>query len=384
MMTRGLFLMRVKITKRTVDSIAPTDTDLVVWDTDLKGFGLKVTPTGRKVYFLYYRTSGGKQRRPTIGRHGEVTAEQARAIARKWAADAALGGDISGKRQADRKASIVEELTEHYLVGYAELHKKPLSIRADRSIIRNHVLPLLGSMKIKDVSRSDIEYVKLAVLKGKTARKRRARPRGRRIVKGGPGVANRTVALLSKMFGCAVDWGLRPDTPARGIKKFKENRSDRFLDTDEIARLFVALDNAIANDAESPFAIAAIRVLLLTGLRRGEVTNLRWKNVDLERGNLRLDDSKTGARTVPINSTVVEILQDLPRSVKDDLVFQSSHRGGRLDLTRSWYRVREAAGIDSTATLHTLRHTFASWSVMSGLSLAQVGALLGHRSAQTT
>ncbi|MBT5838825.1 MAG: tyrosine-type recombinase/integrase [Rhodospirillaceae bacterium] len=377
-------MMRAKITKSLVDNISPRSTDLIVWDTDLKGFGLKVTPTGTKLYFLYYRTSGGRQRKPRIGRHGDLTTEQARKIAKTWAAEAVLGGDVSGQRQAERKASRVTELAEQYLTDYAELHKKPSSVVSDRAIIDNHILPLIGSMKIADVARSDIEHVKLSIRNGKTAAKRNAKPRGRRLIRGGPVVANRAIALLSKMFGCAVDWGLRETNPASSIKKFRENRKDRFLDASEVGRLLTALDNAESEETESPYAIAAIRVLLFTGLRRGEVAGLRWADVDLDRASLRLDDTKTGGRTVPLNSEAVQILKNLPRAYRGDTVFQSLQKDGQIALTRPWYRIRKAAGIDSSATLHTLRHTFASWSVMGGLSLAQVGALLGHKSAQTT
>jgi integrase len=381
---------RIKLTKSAVEAIPPGPRDTIVWDSEVRGFGVKVTPKGRRSYFVYYRTPTGQQRRPTIGIHGQLTPDQARRTAREWLADAARGVDVSADRQAGRKAETVADLAARYLTDYAEVHKKPRSIKSDRANIANHVLPLIGDKKVKDVTRADIDRLKLAIRDGATARNLKARPRGRREVKGGEGAANRTLALLSKMFACAMDWGLCETNPARGIRKFKEHRKDRFLDRDEIARLHEALDAADADGSESPYAIAAIRFLLFTGLRPGEVMELTWGEVDLARQVLRLDDTKTGGRVVPLNEEAFDIIRQLPADGQTALrgpgalVFPSLRSGGQMTLTRPWQRIRERARISGDATLHTLRHTFASWAVMGGLQLPQVGALLGHRSAQTT
>jgi len=234
------------------------------------------------------------------------------------------------------------------------------------------------------VTRADIEEIKLAVKEGKTAGNLPARPRGRRIIKGGAGIANRTIALLSKMFSCAESWGVRDGNPARGIQKFPEKRCDRFLDSKEVIRLQKALAQAEKEGTVSLFAIAAIRLLLFSGLRLGEVTNLRWKDIEISNAAIRLRDTKTGDRTVPMNQQVLNIVVKLPKGTPNSLIIQSCKSGAPISLTRPWYRIRNAAGIDESATLHTLRHTFASWCVMGGLSLPQVGALLGHKSAQTT
>ncbi len=376
--------VRKKINKRVVDGLQPTTTEQIVWDTELKGFGLKVMPSGRKVYFLYYRTTAGKQRKPTIGVHGEVTPDQARSMARQWLANAAMGGDVSGERRSARQAETVADLSKRYLAEYAQVHKKRRSIATDRANIDNHVIPLLGRLKVGEVNASHIEEAKFAIRAGKTARQLTAKPRGRRIIKGGPGIANRVISLLSKMFACAELWGLRQGNPARGSKRFKEERKDRFLDANEIGRLHVALGIAERDKSESLFAIAAIRLLLFTGLRLGEVVSLRWRDLDAKSGILRLADSKTGKRAVPLNSTALSIIASLPEGDPDALVIQSSIHGREIALSRPWHRLRAAAQIDVTANLHCLRHTFASWSVMGGMSLPQVGALLGHRSAQTT
>jgi integrase len=376
--------VRTKLTKRLVEATQPTGRITILWDSEVRGLGLKVTPLGHKTYFLYYRTKSGQQRRPTIGKHGALTVEQARRIAKQWVAQITLGTDISGQRIAARKAETVAGLGPRYIQEYARLYKKPRSVATDHANFENHVLPVLGSMKIADVSRADIESLKMAVKDGKTARKLKAKPRGRRNIRGGAGIANRVIALVSKMFVCAQDWGLREDNPARGIRKFRENRRDRFLDAAELGRLHTALDLAEIQELESRSATVAIRLLLYTGMRVGEVINLRWHDFDENLGTLYLQNTKTGARTVPLSSHALAILMSIRKGRADDLIFPGAVRDVPIALTRPWYRIREMAEIDRTANLHCLRHTFASWSVMGGLSLPQVGAVLGHRSSQTT
>jgi integrase len=377
--------MKTRLTKRAVEAIPIGNKDVVAWDTELRGFGVKVTPAGRRSYFLYYRSKSGQPRRPTIGLHGALTTEQARQIARRWIAEVTMGTDVSADRRAERKAATVADLCILYLRNYAELHKKPRSVATDRANIENHVLPLLGKMRLKDVRRADIEHVLLAIREGKTARVRSARPRGRRVIRGGEGIANRVVALVSKMFSCAEGWELVDQNPARGVRKFRENRKDRFLDIDEVNRLIEVLDSADRVKNESLFAVAAIRFLLLTGMRSGEALNLKWKEVDFATESLRIPDTKTGARVIPLSSHAGAIIRSLPRGEADDeLVFQSSRPGRPLALAKPWYRIRAAASIDCDVNIHALRHTYASWSVMGGQSLAQVGATLGHKSAQTT
>ena len=376
--------MPVRLTKRVVDGTTPKDRDFILWDSDLKGFGLKITPTGRRVYFLYYRTGAGQQRRPSIGMHGELTVDQARQIAKQWLAEVALGGDVAADRMAARKAETVADLGRRFIAEYATAHKKPRSIATDRANLENHVLPLIGRLKVGEVTRADVERLHLAVRDGKTARQLAAKPRGRRIIRGGPGIANRVLALVSKMFSCAEGWGLCDGNPARGIRKLKEVRKDRFLDQAEVARLLATLDLVDRNGTESGFATGAVRLLLFTGMRSGEVTSLRWSALDRPTECLRLEDSKVGARTIPLSSHALAVFDRLTPGDPDDLVFPGSNLTSPVTVTRPWYRIRATAGIDRSANLHSLRHTFASWSVMGGLSLAQVGAVLGHKSTQTT
>jgi integrase len=172
------------------------------------------------------------------------------------------------------------------------------------------------------VTCADIESVKTAIKEGKTSARRKAKFRSRSITTGGPGVANRTVSLLSKMMGCAVDWDMRPDKPALRIKKYPERRKDRFLDIEEIRRPLAALDQASLRGVETIHTIACLRLLLLTGLRLGEFRDMHWKDIDLARGTLRLRDSKTGARTVPLNDQAIAVLQNTVPQNQISLLFR--------------------------------------------------------------
>ena len=376
--------MRERLTKSIVESAEAGPKDVIVWDREVKGFGLKVTPSGRKVYFAFYRTLSGQQRKPSIGVHGKVTADEARQIAKRWIAAALTGNDVSGERKEARSAPLIRELAARYLVDYAKPFKKPRSVKSDQSNLEHHVLPLIGAKKVTDITRADIEFVKSSIREGKTATRKRAKYRGRSIIRGGPGVANRVVALMSKMMACAVDWGMRPDNPALRIKKYPERRKDRFLDMDEIRRLLIALGEAEQERAETPDIVACFMLLLFIGLRRGEILNLEWSDVDLSRKTLRLRNSKIGARTVPLNKQACDVLHKHEASQSGRFVIRSFTGEGRPALGKPWESIRRRANIDDTANIHCLRHTFASWAVMGGLSLAQTGALLGHKSNQTT
>jgi integrase len=376
--------MRERLTKSVVESVRPGPKDIIVWDRDVKGFGLKVTPKGKRVYFAYYRAANGQQRRPIVGVHGVTTAEDARQIARKWIGCAFAGQDLSQDRQDARAAPLVRELAERYLEEYAKPLKKPSSCKTDKSNINHHIIPLLGTKKVTEVTRGDIETMKSAIRDGKTANRLKARKRGRSLVRGGPGVANRVVALISKMMTCAVRWELRDFNPVLGTEKYPEKRKDRFLDADEIRKLVDALRRAENDRTETPDVIACFLLLLFTGLRCGEILALEWDDVDLNRRTIRLKDSKTGSRVVPLNNQALHILDRHRENRSCQFVIRSATGEGRPSLGKPWQRIRKRANIDNTANLHCLRHTFASWAVMGGLSLAQTGALLGHKSSQTT
>ncbi|MGB8841630.1 MAG: Arm DNA-binding domain-containing protein, partial [Aliidongia sp.] len=236
--------MQDKLTKRSVESVKPGAKDVLVWDTDMPGFGVKVTPKAGRIYVLQYRHLG-RVKRFTIGRHGvDCTADEARREAVRLRGLVADGQDPAVDRAIRRKAiTTMRELGERYMAEYAEQHKKPSGIAQDRRNLDNHVFPLLGTVPLAAVTKQDVARAMREIAMGATAKDEKTKKQGRRLVRGGEIVANRVHALLSKMFALAEDWKLRPDgsNPCRGTKRYAEHKVERFLSTDELARLGVAL-----------------------------------------------------------------------------------------------------------------------------------------------
>jgi integrase len=375
-----------RITKRVVESASPGPRELFVWDTELKGFGVRILPSGVRTYLVQCRTPGGKQRRMTVGRHGPLTADQARREARQLLAAVERGDDPAGVVQQARTAPSVAELCDRYLQDHAREHKRPLSVEADERNIRNHVLPVLGRLKVAEVTRADIDRLKRSVRTGKTAVDSKLGPRARRIITGGAGAANRVLALVSKMMNLAEKWGLRPDgsNPCRHVEKFKENKRERYLTGDELARLGDALTEAEQAATELPSVIAAVRLLVLTGCRLSEILTLQWEYVDFEAAWMRLPESKTGAKTVHLNAPALAVLAGIERQEGSPWVIAGAKAGTHLvNLEKPWRRIRTKADIPDVR-LHDLRHSFASVAVGLGEGLPMIGKLLGHTQVQTT
>jgi integrase len=357
---------KLKLTKRSVESAQPAEKDVILWDTELTGFACKITPSGRRSYFCYYRTRDGQQRRPSIGQHGHVTCDEARAIARETLADVVRGYDPSAIRRESRQAPTMAEFAERYLNEHAYPKKKPLSVQADERNLRNHVLPALGTRRITEVTRGDVF-------------------RFQHSLNDKPGAANRCMALLSKMFNLAEAWGLRPDNtnPCRHLEKYRERKIERFLSAEELARMGGALSRA-ERSPKLRSAVAAIRLLTFTGCRRDEILTLQWRHVDLEQRLLRLPDSKTGAKLVRLSPPAILILKSLDRSGDPEFVIPGTkHNSHLVGIGKIWHRIREDAGL-SDVRLHDLRHSFASMGAATGMGLPVIGALLGHKDAATT
>jgi len=376
-----------KLTKRLVDGLeANADgTDLVIWDSELRGFGLRVKPSGVISYLIQYRNAQARSRRLTVGRHGILTPEEARTEARKALAKVASGVDPAEERGAAKRDPTIRELCNLYLAEgpAARPTKKASSWAADCSGIRRHIDPLLGRKHLAGLTRADVERFQRNVTEGRTAADEKTGPHGRAIVKGGPVTAARTTAVLAAILSFAVERGLRPDNPAQGVKRNKGRKIERFLSTQELARLGEALAEAESLPG-NPRMIAAIRLLLLTGCRKNEILGLRWDWVDMERGVLRLPDSKTGAKVVPLGAPALAILACLPRHEGSPWVLPAARGNGHLvGLQRAWRKIAKAAGLDDVR-LHDLRHGFASVAVAAGSSLYILGKVLGHTQARTT
>ncbi|MBZ0216444.1 MAG: site-specific integrase [Fimbriimonadaceae bacterium] len=358
-----------KITKRSVDAFQPGDKDTFLWDDDLPGFGLKVTPSGRKVYLIQYRMGGrkGRTRRFTVGMHGVLTPDRARLEAKKLLGNVAAGRDPADARDKAKATMSVGEVLERFLAEHVDAKLKASTATEYHRTAKLYVRPALRHRLISDVKRSDIARLHHS-LKDK------------------PYQANRTVALLSKLFNWAEKHGLRPDgtNPCRHVEKYPEQARERFLSEAELARLGTALREAQTGETESPWVIAAIRLLSLTGARLGEILTLKWEYVDFDRASLRLPDSKTGQKTIYLNAPALEVLAGVPRLEGNAYVICGDKPGAHLvNLQKPWRRIRKTAGLEDVR-LHDLRHSFASVAAAGGLSLPIIGALLGHSLPQTT
>ena len=373
-----------RLSKRTVDAApAPATGELFVWDAELKGFGLRVLASGVRSYLVQYRTPEGRTRRCLLGRHGVLTPEQARLLAIRKLADVTRGLDPSAARHAVRRAMSVAELCDFY-VEERLATAKASSVVSARADIANHIKPLIGQMRAAALTAEDVDRLLLDVAAGKTAKQSKTRKRGLSRVRGGKGAANSTVTTLCAALNFAIRRGVRPDNPALGVRKYPEKKLERFLSPAELARLGEVLSAADALGVESPYALAAIRLLVLTGCRKAEILTLRRSYVDADNLCLRLPDSKTGAKIVHIGEAVMEVIEAISEVEGNPYLLPGWKGEGHLvDLQATWVRIRLAAGLGDVR-LHDLRHAFASLGARGGDSLLVIGALLGHRSAKTT
>tara|TARA_R110000824_G_scaffold119416_1_gene273509 strand:+ start:149 stop:1408 length:1260 start_codon:yes stop_codon:yes gene_type:complete len=374
--------MKAKITKRTVDAAKAGDKDSFLWDSEIKGFGLKVTPKGRKVYVLQYRIHGAL-RRFTIGTHGSPwTPDEARDEALRLLGLAKDGKDPSNAKKAEREAKTVSQLCDLYLKEGCGT-KKASTIATDKGRIERHIKPLLGKKRVKDVTPNDIKKFLNDVASGKTAADIKTGKHGRARVSGGKGTATRTVGLLGGIFSFAIDGGMRSDNPVRGVKRYADRRNERYLSPKELAMLGDALTAAEA-EGENRLAINALRLLILTGCRKSEILTLQWKHVNFETGYLELPESKTGQKRVPLGAPALELLTTQPRINGNPYVFPGEKEGKHLvGLPKVWNRIKQKAEL-TDVRLHDLRHSFASVGAGAGMGLAVVGKLLGHRDPKTT
>lgn len=399
-------MTKQRLTKKAVDGLEPRDRDYVEWCGALPGFGCRVRTSGTKTFIAMYRIGGRNApvKRVTIGPYGKLTVEEARGMATEVLAKARLGQDTAEERAKQRAQMTVAQLCDEYLRQGCDL-KKASTIETDKGRIARHIKPLLGKKLVGSIKRADVEKFMRDVANGQTAMDKKTVKHGRSIVKGGKGTATRTVRLLGGILSYAVSQGYIETNPRVGVKLYPDGKGQRYLSEEELKRLGDALREAegdglpwIFNEGKkakhrpkteenrreivSPFAVAAIRLILLTGCRVGEVLNLRWSEVDFEGGLLHLPDSKTGAKPVVLAAPALEVLAKLPRAGRYVIAGAKSDKP-RSDLKRPWQRISRHAGLEDVR-LHDLRHTYASVGAMSGMGLGIVGKLLGHASPSTT
>jgi integrase len=298
-----------RITKRLVDGLRPSEQEVITWDDEIPGFGIRVTRNGVKAYILKYRAGYGRAapiRKPTIGKHGALTADEARRIAKDWKARVALGGDPAREREERAKAPTVQHLCDEYLGSHVHLKR---SAADDRRMIERDIRPAHGCRRISEITRRDIEAFRDS-----------QRP--------APIAANRKLALLSKMLNLAIGWGWIARNPVDGVQRNAENKRERYLTHEEIARFNTAADAYVAEAVQKSVArrtIAAIRLLALTGARRAEVLKAKWEHFDLERGTWTKPSAHTKQKRthrVPLSPVAVELLREIRA--------EGAHRSGYL------------------------------------------------------
>jgi len=391
----------VLLGKRAVDAAEKRDKRYEIFDSKLKGFGLRVTPNGEKSWIVVYRAGDGgrnaPKRRVTIGKVGTLTPEEARDAAQRLLSSVKLGSDPATAKAARRAVVTVKEMAEAFLSKHVDFKRKAGTAAHYADILNRIVIPELGAEKVDAVKRADLARLHLKWSHT-------------------PFQANRMLAVVGSMYSFGAKVGLVPEgfNPARGVERYAEEGRERYLTTEELERIGAAIREAEtvgiawATDETKPGAkhlpkdvadrrtvigaeaAAALRLLIFTGARLREILHLRWSEVDTERGLLFLSDSKTGRKTIILNAPALAVLASLPKDseyvIHGESVVQPDgkvqHRP-RADLKRPWAVVSKEAGLDGVR-LHDLRHTFASYGATGGLGLPVIGKLLGHMNASTT
>jgi len=372
-----------RLTKRLVDALEPDPgRDRFVWDSDVRGFGIRVKPSGVASYLVQYRTGAGATRRMVVGKVGTLTPDEARRLAREKLADVSKGQDPSANRHADRSAMTVAELCDAYLaeaeagriLGRTGRKIKPNTLALDRGRIECHVKPLLGRRQVRNLTLGDLEGMQADIAAGRTATAKRI-GRGASAA-GGPGTAARTLGMFKTILQYAVRRRIIEANPADGARKLADRPRKRFLSVEEIGTLGAALHEADAED-ENPVGLAAIRFILMTGLRRMEALSLRLDDVDHRAGCVHLRDSKSGEQVRPIGRAALAVLDMMPRREDSPWAFPGSGDGHFVGMPKVLDRVAMRAKLTDVSA-HVLRHSFASVAEEVGMSQMTIAGLLGH------
>jgi len=385
---------KIKLTKTAVDALAPRERPYLAWDADLPGFGVRVQPSGVKSYVIQFRIGkggrGAGEYRHTLGKTTTLTAAQARKAAAELLAKIRLGADPIGERKSAQAVPSFAELAGEWLAVHVRAKRKGRTAAEYERILKTVINPAIGATRITDLRRHDVAHLHESMAET-------------------PALANRALAVISSIW----NWSARREivdaatNPAKGIERYPEHGRERFLSSAEFARLGDAIHEAetvglvYEVDEDKPkakhapkaenrrtvvdkFAVAAIRLLILTGARLQEIVTAKWSYVDAERGILFLPTSKTGRKPVYLSAAALQVLADMPRVDGSEYIIAGSKTNRpRTDLKRPWAAVKRAAGLEGLR-LHDLRHSFASLGAGGGLGLPIVGKLLGHSQPATT
>ncbi len=373
--------MAERITQKVIGKLhRPHKGNRIQYDREIPGFGVRITSNGVISFILNYHING-RERRYTIGRYPELTATAARERALQLRGQILDSFDPLHEREQEYSAPTIADLATQYIERYAVAHKRPSSIRNDQQMIDNIIRPQIGLLRLSAIGRRDVEALHASL-------------------RGTPYRANRVLSLLSKMFSLAQDWKWRDDNPARGVPRFHEDRRERWLTVEELQRFMAALDAYPDQSAAN-----ALRLLILTGAREGEVLNAEWTQFELKRGIWTKPSHHTKQKRiehVPLSVPAIELLCTMkPKNAAGPLFPGGKGNVPRVTLRRPWVQACKAAGLVTIETrkgirrkivyryrptlrINDLRHTYASHLVSDGMSLALIGKLLGHTQPQTT
>lgn len=384
------------LTKRIIDGSAPTDKRYDLWDSQVSGFGVRIGTSGVKTFLVRYRADGGGRTAPrryvTVGRYGTLTVEQARKKAQQLLAAATVGEDPASQRDALRNEMRISGLIDLYEQEGCSIQRgirqgEPMKERTKTYTLgrlRHHVVPLLGMKRVSEVQAGDIERFFRDVATGKTASDTKLGKRRRIVVRGGEGAARKVYRDLSAVFSFARRRSLVENNPCdKAVVKKTDNRRERFLSLAELRQLGEALD-ALEAEGTNKKALDITRLWVLTGCRRQEIAELKWTEIDFERGLLVLADTKTGRSIRPLANAALNLLRRIEKDEDSEFVFPTDGEEGFFQGTKKiWPKIVKKAGLDGV-TPHTLRHTMGAMATSSGEALAMTGAILGHSNMRST
>ncbi|MCL4526305.1 MAG: site-specific integrase [Gammaproteobacteria bacterium] len=358
-------MAKIKLTKTVVDAARPQSQDVELRDTVVPGFLCKVTPAGRKVFMLQYRTNSGVRRKPALGQFGELTVEQARSLAQDWLAEVRRGGDPGNQKTEARKAPTIKELCTRFMEDHSKLHNKPSTQKSYQYQIDCYIIPAFGSKKAHEVIRQDITALMKHLEKSPTQ-------------------ANRVLSCVRKMFNLAELWGYRPDgsNPCRHVPKYPEKGSTRLITDEQMVSLFAYLDRAEAERLEHPIYLLAVRLQFEFAARMSEVLLLQWDWLDLPNGRAVWPDSKTGNMSKPLSEEAQRLLSNAPRYGDSPYVCPAIRDHGKPlspgSYYQAWRRFLDRAGVPKVGT-HGIRHRSATDIANSGIPVKVGMALTAHK-----
>lgn len=355
--------MAQRLTKRVIDAEEPIPgQERWITDSDVPGFALRITASGAKMYVVRYRHAGKLHKIP-LGRHGQLTVEQARQKARDVFAALAAGRNPAALAGS---GPTIADLQERYDREHGKLHKKAYSQDCDKRLWAKHIIPVIGGLQVRDLNRDDVVRMHTSS-KGRYA-------------------MNRALALLSHAMSMAELWKWRDEgtNPCRLVKRYKEEERERILNPDELRTLLEELDRTDRERLAGKAVVNLVRLILFTGCRQAEIRTARWEWVDWNRSHLALPDSKGGKKNVELPPQAIDLLKRMRAVDRGDWIIPGHIRGQHLiNPTKPWKAICDRAGF-GRLRLHDLRHTYGTMASLQGLSLREVADLLGHKSTVST